>query len=100
MTVICSQLSWERERREKGNAVTSLLATWLKVHTQSAHKSSTVPASSSSSSPASPSHSSQEDSDGSATSEQEETAESAESGVDDDVMDIVEDFALSSDDSD
>ena len=101
MTVVCSQLSWERERREKSNAVTSLLATWLKVHTQSAHKSSPVQASSdqSASSPASHSHSSQGDSDGYSTSEQEETVESAESDADDDVMDIVEDFELSSDDS-
>ena len=28
------QAVWERERREKGNALTVLLATWIKIHKQ------------------------------------------------------------------
>ena len=39
MYVSRMQSAWERERREKGNALTVLLATWVKVHKQGEGKS-------------------------------------------------------------
>ena len=95
-----SQSAWERERREKGNTLTILLATWVKIHKQGEGKSDrgerAQPSGGDDAGDTTRNSSSQEYSD-----VEENSADSAgmDSG-DSDGEDIVEDFRLSSNESD
>ena len=95
------QSAWERERREKGNTLTILLATWVKIHKQGEGKSERGER-------AQPSGGGDDAGDTTRNSSSQEyrdveenSAESA--GMDlgsSDGEDIVEDFRLSTDESD
>ena len=97
------QSAWERERREKGNALSVLLATWIKVHKQgegqTARGDKPSPSSREDAGDSSSSSSSGEQSDA------EESSIASDAGIqkdsaDSDGEDIVEDFRLSSEESD
>ena len=87
LDLVLLQMAWERERREKGNAVTCLLATWQKVHKPSPNEQAHSESKASSC-------------EESSISGQEDTADSSQSGTDTDGEDIIEEFELSSEDSD
>ncbi len=92
------QSAWERERRERGNPLTALLATWVKIHQQGEGQGEKEAGPRPSRSrgggvrDTSRNSSSKDDSD-----VEENSAESAEmDSGDSDGEDIVEDFRLSS----
>lgn len=89
----CVQSAWERERREKGNALTVLLATWIRVHKQGEER------------PSRPSRVAKgddtRDTVSSSSGEEDSAVEESSAEMEDsDGKDIVEDFRLSSDESD
>ena len=90
------QSVWERERKEKGNALTVLLATWIKVHKQGEERPQPSRVAK---------HDNARDTSSSISSEEysnveENSAAAMEERADSDGEDIVQDLILSSDESD